>query len=113
MKEGIPEQVVHLFTSEEFNVHSQYLSFLFGKGSYRPVAFCMYCIMDLLLQIRGWNYLFFLHGAYSHRGGGENILDVNKGRFLLCFFLLFLMAENADKCYQATTLKRLRLKEEH
>ncbi|HNN71025.1 MAG TPA: O-antigen ligase family protein [Ferruginibacter sp.] len=101
MKEAYFRNRLYISYLEEFNVHSQYLSFLFREGVIGLLLFLYVLYYGFAAAIRGRNYLFFSFMALiAIVAVAENILDVNKGVFFYAFFLaFFLMAENADKCY--------------
>jgi len=102
MKEAYFRNKLYISYLEEFNVHSQYLSFLFREGLVGLLLFLGVLYYGFRTAIRGRNYLFFsFMTLIAIVALAENILDVNKGIFFYAFFLaFFLMMENADIVYQ-------------
>jgi len=102
MKEAYFRNGLYISYLESFNVHSQYLSFLFRMGILGLLLFLFVLYYAFVAAFKTRDFLFFsfllLIAVVSV---SENILDVNKGVFFYSFFMaFFLMRSNAATVYQ-------------
>ncbi len=109
LKEKYFEQKLFISYINEFNCHSQYLSFLLKTGIIGLGIYCYLLFFGLIAAVRNRDMVcmgfMVMIGVVSV---SENILDVNKGIFFYAFFLsLFLLsykkktAEPAEKGNQS------------
>jgi O-antigen ligase len=82
----------------EFNVHSQYLSFLLMAGIIGLLLYVFVLYYGCFVAVTGNDFLFFSFLALiAIVSLSENILDVNKGIFFYSFFLSFFLTAGKSR----------------
>jgi O-antigen ligase len=105
LKEQYFNNKLYISFLNEFNVHSQYLSFMLRSGIFGLLIYLIVLCYAFVQSIRKKDFLFFsfllLIATVSV---SENILDVNKGIFFYSFFLsFFLMTVNNELFYKGNS----------
>lgn len=102
LKEQYYNNKLYISFLREFNVHSQFLSFLIRAGLVGLLIYLFVLGFGFVVAIQKKDFLFFsfmlLIAAVSV---SENILDLNKGIFFYSFFLsFFLLSSNSQLFYK-------------
>jgi len=91
---------------EEFNVHSQYLSFLLRAGIIGLTVYIIAVFFGFSIAVQKNDFLFFAFMLLiAIVSLSENILDVNKGIFFYSFFLSFFLIANNTEIFYAGNRK--------
>jgi O-antigen ligase len=102
MKNKYFENRLYISYLKEFNVHSQYLSFLIKAGLVGLVLYLFVLYTGFTGALKKKNFLFFVFMMLiTVLSFSENMLDVNKGIFFYGFFMsFFLLSNNAAIFYK-------------
>jgi O-antigen ligase len=85
---------------QQFNVHSQYLSFLLMAGVIGLIVYLFVLYYACSIAVTNNDFLFFSFLALiAIVSLSENILDVNKGIFFYSFFLSFFLISNKARLF--------------
>ena len=105
LKEQYFNHKLYISFLNEFNVHSQYLSFLLRSGIIGLLIYLFVLGYAFLQSIRKKDFLFFSFLVLiATVSVSENILDVNKGIFFYSFFLsFFLMSVHTELFYKGNS----------
>ena len=101
LKQKYFENKLYISYLEEFNVHSEYFSFLLRAGIVGLLLYLFVLYYGLSVAIKNKDFLFFSFIALiAIVSVSENILDLNKGVFFYSFFLsFFLLGSKAELFY--------------
>lgn len=102
MKNKYFENKLYISYLKEFNVHSQYLSFLIKAGLVGLILYLFVLYAGLSKAFAKKDFLFFVFMMLvTVLSFSENMLDVNKGIFFYSFFMsFFLLSNNAAIFYK-------------
>lgn len=92
LKEQYFKNKLYISYLNEFNVHSEYLSFMLRTGIAGLLLYLVVLGYGFVLSVRKKDFLFFSFLLLvAMVSVSENILDVNKGVFFYSFFLSFFL----------------------
>lgn len=92
LKEQYFNNKLYISYLNEFNVHSEYLSFMLRSGIAGLLIYLIVLGYGFVLSVRKKDFLFFSFLLLvAMVSVSENILDVNKGVFFYSFFLSFFL----------------------
>jgi O-antigen ligase len=100
LKQAYFDNKLYISYLEEFNEHSQYLSFLLRAGI---IGLCLYLFVlyhGFSVAVKNNDFLFFSFMALiTTVSVSENILDLNKGIFFYSFFFSFFLTGNLPQIF--------------
>ncbi|MGG9964234.1 O-antigen ligase family protein [Ferruginibacter sp. SUN106] len=100
LKQKYFDNKLYISYLEEFNEHSQYLSFLLRAG---VIGLCLYLFVlyyGFSVAVKNKDFLFFSFMALiATVSVSENILDLNKGIFFYSFFFSFFLTGNQPQIF--------------